>query len=201
MASAASPSSVAGMPPPIADALRGIARYWWLWLVAGIFWIIASLVILQFDQASIKTVGILIGIMFLVTAAQQALIGTLTPSGWKWFFYVFSVLFAAAGVISLIRPKNTFAGVADILGFLFLVVGTFWIIEAFAEKAYSPLWWVTLIAGILMVILAFWTDGQFFITKAYTLLVFAGIWALMHGVTDLVRAFQIRALGRVAPPG
>jgi uncharacterized membrane protein HdeD (DUF308 family) len=30
--------------------------------------------------------------------------------------------------------------------------------------------------------------------KAYTLLVFAGIWALFHGVTDIVRAFQIRAV-------
>ena len=45
-----------------------------------------------------------------------------------------------------------------------------------------------------MIILAFWTGGQFFITKAYVLLVFAGIWALMHGVTDIVRAFQIRKL-------
>ena len=95
---------------------------------------------------------------------------------------------------SFIRPKNTFAGVADILGFLFLLVGTFWIIQAFGERAFNDLWWLTLISGILMVILAFWTSGQFFITKAYTLLVFAGIWALMQGVTDIVRAFQIRAL-------
>ena len=44
-----------------------------------------------------------------------------------------------------------------------------------------------------MIVLAFWTSGQFFIHKAYVLLVFAGIWALFHGVGDLVRAFQIRA--------
>jgi uncharacterized membrane protein HdeD (DUF308 family) len=194
MTTATPSSSPPREPALIADVLRGMARFWWLWLVAGIFWIIVALVVLQFDQASIKTVGVLIGIMFLVTAAEQAVIGTLTPSGWKWLFYAFSVLFAAAGIVSLIRPKNTFAGVADILGFLFLIVGTFWLIEAFAEKASNPLWWLTMIAGILMVILAFWTSGQFYITKAYTLLVFAGIWALMHGVTDLVRAFQVRSL-------
>ena len=33
-----------------------------------------------------------------------------------------------------------------------------------------------------MVVLAFWTGGQFFIEKQYTLLVFAGIWALMSGL-------------------
>ncbi len=62
----------------------------------------------------------------------------------------------------------------------------------------NELWWLGLIAGILMVILAFWTGGQFFIEKAYMLLVFAGIWALMQGVTDIVRAFQIRRLGQAA---
>ena len=30
------------------------------------------------------------------------------------------------------------------------------------------------VGGILMIVLAFWTSGQFFIEKAYTLLVFAG---------------------------
>ena len=51
-----------------------------------------------------------------------------------------------------------------------------------------------IVAGVLMLIMAFWTSGQFFIEKAYTLLVFAGIWALMHGVTDIVRAFRLRGL-------
>jgi uncharacterized membrane protein HdeD (DUF308 family) len=181
-------------------ALRELARFWWLWLLAGIFWIVVALVVLQFDQASIATVGVLIGVMFLVSAFQQFMVGTLVRTGWKWLFYVFGVLFLAAGVVSLVRPEDTFAGVADILGFLFLLVGTFWIIEAFAEKDYNELWWLGLISGMLMVILAFWTSGQFFIARAYTLLIFAGIWALMHGVTDIIRAFQIRALKDLIPP-
>ena len=41
-----------------------------------------------------------------------------------------------------------------------------------------------------MTALAFWTSGQFFIHKAYVLLVFAGIWALMQGITNIVRAFE-----------
>ena len=48
-----------------------------------------------------------------------------------------------------------------------------------------------------MTTLGFWTSGQFFIHKAYLLLVFAGIWALMQGVTDIVRAFQIRKLDQL----
>ena len=45
-----------------------------------------------------------------------------------------------------------------------------------------------------MVILGFWTAGQFFIEKAHILLVFAGIWALFQDVTDLIKAFQIRRI-------
>jgi hypothetical protein len=29
-------------------------------------------------------------------------------------------------------------------------------------------------------------------TKAYELLIFAGIWALLHGVTDIITGFQIK---------
>jgi uncharacterized membrane protein HdeD (DUF308 family) len=186
--------SVSAAEGPFADAARQFSRWWWLWLVAGIFWILAALVVLQFDQASITTVGVLIGILFLVTSAEQFVIGTLIQSGWRWMFWIFGVLFLAAGIISFVHPENTFHGVADILGFLFLVVGTFWVIQAFQERVINPVWWLGLTAGILMLIMAFWTSGQFYITKAYTLLVFAGIWALMHGVTDIVRAFQIRQL-------
>jgi uncharacterized membrane protein HdeD (DUF308 family) len=38
-------------------------------------------------------------------------------------------------------------------------------------------------------------SGEFFLDRAVTLLVFAGVWALMKGITDIVRAFQMRELG------
>ena len=87
--------------------------------------------------------------------------------------------------------------IALLTGFLFLIVGVFWIIQAFVSREINELWWLGLLAGILMVILAFWTGGQFFIEKSYVLLVFAGIWALLQGVNDVVRAFQIRKLGEM----
>jgi uncharacterized membrane protein HdeD (DUF308 family) len=174
-----------------------VASYWWLWLVAGIAWVIIALVVLQFDDASVKTVGVLVGIMFLMSGFQQLALAMVTDQ-LRWILAIFGVLFIAAGVIALINPKETFAGIADILGFLFLLVGVFWTIQAFAERGTSELWWLGLISGILMIILAFWTSGQFFIDKAYLLLVFAGIWALLHGVSDIVRAFAVRSL-KAAP--
>jgi uncharacterized membrane protein HdeD (DUF308 family) len=176
------------------DPFRDLAKLWWIWLVTGVAWLVVALVVLQFDQASITTVGVLIGIMFVAAGTENFVFGVLSSGATRWFLWIFGGLFVIAGVISLSQPEATFAGVADILGFLFLVAGVFWLVQAFTERGPNDLWWFGLIAGIAMICLAFWTSGQFFIEKQYVLLVFAGIWALFHGVGDLIKAFQIRGL-------
>jgi uncharacterized membrane protein HdeD (DUF308 family) len=196
--SAASPQPLGGRTayagmPETADAARLVTGLWWLWLVTGIAWVVASLVILQFDGASITTVGIIIGIMFAIAALQQFVYAAFADT-LRWLWAIFGVLFAAASVVAFINPEETFAGLADISGFLFLTVGVWWIVRAFLDRAASTVWWLGLIAGILMVVLAFWTSGQFFIEKAYTLLVFAGIWALMQGIVHICAAFAVRAM-------
>jgi len=182
-----------GMGMSRRDAALALSRGWWLWLVAGLAWIVVALVVLQFDQASIRTVGVITGLMFTLSGFQQLAMAAMVDS-LRWVWALFGVLFLVAGVVCFVNPEETFAGLADILGFIFLLIGAWWTIRAFLERAVSPMWWLGLVSGLLMVVLAFWTSGQFFIDKAYTLLVFAGIWALMHGVTDIARAFQIRAL-------
>ena len=170
---------------------RQVANLWWLWLVTGIAWIIAALVVLQFDAASIKTIGVIVGCMFIFAGVQQL---TLALIGRGWLWAVVAGFFWIAGVVCIVNPEETFAGLADTLGFLFAIVGIWWTVEAVISQSEGGLWWIGLIAGILMFIIAFWVGGQFFIEKAYTLLVFAGMWALMKGVSDIVRAFAVRSL-------
>ena len=189
---AANPNTgMAAEPPSIRANVREITGYWWVGLVAGIAWLVISLVILQFDAASVTTVGVLVGLMFLLAGAQNVALTTL-PVKHRWVPALFSVLFLISAVVCFVSPVDTFAGLADMLGFLFLLVGLWWMIQSFLERPINPMWWLNLISGILMTGIAFWAAGQLFATKAYTLLVFAGIWALMQGTIDIVRAFEVR---------
>jgi uncharacterized membrane protein HdeD (DUF308 family) len=174
--------------------LAQIASYWWAELLIGVLWVVIAVVVLKFNNASVVTVGILTGIMFLLFAAEEFALAVIDRSA-RWIWALCGVLLTAAAILALIHPHNTFAAFADILGFVFLLIGVLWMVQAFTERVVNDLWWLGLTSGILMVILAFWVSGEFFLDRAATLLVFAGVWALIKGITDIVRAFQIRQLG------
>ena len=180
------------------QAVEAVAKYWWAWLVAGIVWIAASVAILQINRTSFTVVGIVIGIMFLVAGLQEFALAYITPGGWNWLWIAFGVLLVGGGIWALVNPIATFVATANILGFVFLLIGVGWTIQAFASMETSPVWGLNLAAGIIMFILGFWAASQLLITQAYTLLVFAGIWALLHGITDIVKAFMIRRVGKSA---
>jgi uncharacterized membrane protein HdeD (DUF308 family) len=171
-----------------------IGRWWWAWIVVGVLWILAAFVILQFNRASVETVAIIIGVMLLAAGIQEIVIGVLSD-GWKWLWYIFGALCIIGGLVALFRRAPTVLIIASVLGILFLVIGVFWILQALATTRTDNLWWLGLIAGILMLGLGFWISWQSLATQAYTLLVFAGLWALLHGITDIVKAFQVKRLG------
>jgi uncharacterized membrane protein HdeD (DUF308 family) len=187
------PSSQFGAKAVLRPFLSQVAKYWWVELLVGAMWIVLAVVILKFNHASVVTVGILTGLLFLLTAAEEFALAAIDRSA-RWLWAIFGVLLTAAGFIALIHPTNTFVGFADILGFVFLLIGIMWMVQAFYERVFNSLWWLTLLSGILMMVLAFWVSDKLFIERAYTLLLFAGVWAMMAGITAVVRAFEIRRL-------
>lgn len=174
-----------------------ISKWWWLWLIAGFIWIMVALVILQLDESSVRTVGVIVGIMLFIAGAQYVASGVVAE-GWKWLWYGFGTLMMAAGLTAMLNPVRAFSSLADMLGFLFSLVAIVWLVEALTVRDTNSLWWASLLSGILMLIVAFWVSGQFLIDKAYTMLVFAGVWAMMKGVLDIIQAFNIRRLGRIS---
>jgi uncharacterized membrane protein HdeD (DUF308 family) len=171
-------------------AIHRLTAYWWVLVVAGAAWTGAALAILQFNHASVTTVGVVVGLMFVGAAIENLALARLdVPMRWAWTLS--GVVFLASAVVCFSNPARTFAGLADVLGVLFLFVGLWWMARSFLERPVNPVWWTGVISGILMIAMAFWTSGRFYIHRAYALLVFAGVWALMQGVSSLLRGFEL----------
>lgn len=167
-------------------------RWWWVWLLTGSAWMVAGLVVLRFDAASVRTAGVIIGCMLLALGAQQLALAVLTDAE-RGLSIAFGVVFAISGLVCLAGPAETVAGFADMLGFMILAVAVWTMIEAFLVRERNSLWWLLLLGGLVGVALAYWISGKFLIEKAYTLLVLVGVWALVHGAGDFVRAFAARS--------
>jgi hypothetical protein len=76
----------------------------------------SAYVVLQFDKASITTIGILVGMHVPRSPGAQQFILVAGRGLAALALAIFGVLFFAAGILCFINPKNTFAGLADILG-------------------------------------------------------------------------------------
>jgi uncharacterized membrane protein HdeD (DUF308 family) len=173
-------------------------RWSWLWLVSGVLWILVSVSILQFDQASAATVGVIGGVMLIYAGAEYFVLASLSAR-MRWLWYLFGGFLVVGGAVALFYPTRTFLAIANILGFMFVFMGVMWIVEAFLAREYNDLWWLNLVAGIVTVVLGFWLSGQFLITQAAALLVFAGIWAMMRGILDITAFFTMRSVADAIP--
>jgi uncharacterized membrane protein HdeD (DUF308 family) len=186
---------------PLGQLLRReAARWWWAPLVAGIIWLLIGWAVLRADVTSLATVGVLVGIVFLVAAVSESGLAGLALGGWKVVHIVLAVVFLLGALWSFIRPINTFFALASVLGLLLLIQGLFSIARAAAARDVSPYWWVGMVCGVLILLLGLWVSVSDRVwdlaARAAFLLVFVGFYAIFRGINDLVLAFELRRVGR-----
>jgi uncharacterized membrane protein HdeD (DUF308 family) len=185
--------------------VREAARYWWVFLVSGILWLLIAWLVLRLNSTSITTVGVLVGVVFLFAAINEVGVATLTPGGWKVWHYILAGIFFLGALWGFIRPVNTFFALASVLGLILILYGTFEIIQGVASRVVNPYWWVNLITGILLVLLAFWVSGSDRVyalaQRTYLILFWVGFLALFRGFTQIMLAFGVRHAGREAAAG
>jgi uncharacterized membrane protein HdeD (DUF308 family) len=182
--------------------VREGARYWWVFLLTGIAWLVIAWLVLRMDITSIAAVGVLLGVVFLLASVNEVGLGSLMSGGWKILHYVMALIFFIGGLWSLVRPVDSFFALASVLGLILIFYGTFEIARAFSSRDVNPYWWIGLITGILLLLLAFWVSGSDRVyalaQRTYLILFWVGFFALFKGITQIVNAFGIRHAGKVA---
>jgi hypothetical protein len=84
--------------------VREGARYWLVFLVSGIVWLLIAWLVLRLNATSITTVGVLLGVVFLIVGINEVGMASLAPGGWKIWHYVMAVIFLLGGLWGFIRP-------------------------------------------------------------------------------------------------
>jgi len=175
------------------QAVRRFAGPWWAFLIAGIAWFVISFVVLQLNLTSVSAVGVLLGVVFLITAVQEFFVAAVTPS-WAWARVLLGIFFFLGAIWSFADPVGTFVSLADLLGFLLIFMGALDLISAVMSQGVNSVWWLGLIVGILELLLGIWASQQYFAARATLLLFLVGFYALFKGIYSIVLAFQLRSV-------
>jgi uncharacterized membrane protein HdeD (DUF308 family) len=185
--------------------VREAARYWWVVLATGIAWLIVAWLVLRLNVTSLATVGVLLGVVFLGAGINEVGLASVVPGGWKVWLIIMSIIFFLGALWGFIRPIDTFFALVSVLGLILIFYGAFEIVQAVASRALNPYWWVNLITGILLVLLAFWVSGSDRVyavaQRTYLILFWVGFFALFRGFTQIMLAFSIRHEGKEAAAG
>ena len=172
-----------------------LAGPWWLFLLTGIAWLIIAWVTLRFTPASLTTVGVLMGVLFLFAMLNEVMIAAVRAS-WRWLHIVMAVLFAFGAGWAFARPLDAFWTLASILGLLLIFRGTLDIITSAETRDVNSLRWLGMVAGILEILIGFWAAQQYLRVQGALLLLWVGLFALFRGISEIVIAFELRRAQR-----
>jgi len=181
--------------------LKEGSRYWWVLLISGIAWLVVAWLVLRANITSLTTVGILLGILFIAAGINEVIFaGIAVGGGWKFLHYAIAVIFLLGGLWAFIRPVNTFFALASVLGLILVFYGAFEIVRSIASRDENRYWWLGLISGILLVLLAFWVSSSDrtynLANRTFLILFFVGFMALIRGFTQIILAFSVRRVHR-----
>lgn len=184
--------SSSGVESGPAQLARRLTGPWWAYLLAGIAWVIISAVILRFNIASVATIGLLLGALFLLSAVEEFVIAWVRPT-WGWAHALLGIAFIGAAVWSFVTPYGAFWALASVVGIMLVVVGTVHIFTAISSRVTNDAWWFGIIGGLFEVFIGFWVSAQSFRAQAVFLIIWAGLLALFRGVFEIVLAFEMRS--------
>jgi uncharacterized membrane protein HdeD (DUF308 family) len=178
---------------------RQAARWWWTPLVAALVWFIIGWLVLRANYTSLATVGVLVGVIFLIAAANEGALAAVMGGGWAVLHIVLAVFFVLGALWAFIRPVNTFFALASVLGLLLLLEGSLTLVRGLALRDETPHWWLEAVSGGLLLLLGLWVSTSDRVWnlagRAVFILLWVGLMALFRAISDIMLAFSLRRFG------
>ncbi len=166
-----------------------LEKMWGWYLAGGIIAMIFGFFVISYRHASVYAVIYLASGFFIAVGIFEIVAG-IRAARQRWPLLIFGVIWLGAGVVGFVWPHITIFIVAVLVGWAFLVLGIFDIINSIRYH-YLPYWWAYLIRGIIAVALGFLCirhPGA----PLTALVVLIGIGAIVFGAVEVMGAFSAR---------
>ena len=166
-----------------------LEKLWGWYLVWGIVAMIFGFFVISYRHASVYAI-IYLASGFFILGGLFEIIGALRMARQRWLHLVFGVIWVGAGIVGFVWPHITIFIVAVLVGWGFLVLGIFDIVDSIRNH-YLPYWWAYLIRGLVAVALGFLCirhPGA----PLTALVVLIGILAIVFGAVEILGAFSAR---------
>ncbi len=174
------------------EVAEAFARGWFLFVITGILWLLLGFMVLSYRPASVSIAVVLIAIVFAMGALSSFAIATVFPGGLRIVGLVVGVLAVLAAIGALVWPSPTLLIVSVFVAWYLLLRGIFDVVVAFMNTGTRG-WWLVLLAGVVGIALGAWAIGN--PDRSVLLLItIIGIYAIFHGVAELMAGFQYRHL-------
>ena len=179
-------------PDPELEAVRAVAKAWWLGLIVGLIALVGGIVLVAYPGPTLTVIALLVGIELLI-GGVFLIVGALGhPAGSRAWGVLGGSLAVIAGVIVLRHPSGSILVVALAVGIFLILSGVLRLVDAFESREGRG--WLVLAALIdlaLGIVIVSWPS--FGIT---TLAIVLGIVLIVRGLALVAIAFALRAAGR-----
>ena len=175
------------------DDVVALSKTWWLFLIMGALSVVAGVVLLEIDW-TLKNLAYFVGAIFVVRGLFDLATRPVDGGSRSWSIGS-GIINIMMGVILLAWPEPTLRVIAAVIGIWLLVAGIVLVAGGAANHSSDSLWWVTLGAGVISIILGIWALRRPGLTLTI-IIVLVGIWAILMGTLEIVAAFEVKRLPR-----
>jgi uncharacterized membrane protein HdeD (DUF308 family) len=173
--------------------LKGLADSWWSFAMRGAFALLFGIGALSYPGLTVLVLIIFFGVYALIDGLTGLIMGIGEK---KWYVYLLlGVISVLAGLFALVRPGATALALLWLIGIWAVVKGITEIVAAIQIRKEVEGEWAIALSGVVSVLF-----GAFVLARpgegALAVVWLIAIYALVHGILELMTGFRLRRLKR-----